>query len=73
MTTNESKQGRFKRVATRRTNEVLHRLHILENCANPKLYEYNSDDVRKIFRTIENEVKRVKTKFTSYKNTRFTL
>ena len=63
MVRSELKRDRFRRLATRRTNEILHRLQILENCANVKLYEYDSTEVRKIFRAIETEIKRVKSKF----------
>lgn len=63
MAKSELNRDRFRRLATHRTNEILHRLQILENCANVKLYEYDSAEVRKIFRTIETEVKRVKSKF----------
>ena len=63
MERSELKRNRFRRLATQRTNEILHRLQILENCANGKLYEYDSTEVRKIFRAIETEVKRVKSKF----------
>ena len=75
----ERKRGRetraeaFKRLASQRTNAVLEKLRILGNCANRNLYDYTEEDVRKIFRTIEVEVKRTKAKFTDTKKERFGL
>lgn len=60
---NESKEERFKRSATLRTNEVLRRLKILANCSNRQLYSYKKEDVDKIFTVIERRVKEVKSKF----------
>ena len=59
----ESKNDAFKRLATKRTNGVLERLRILGHCANPQLYEYSDEDVKRIFRAIEKELRIVKTKF----------
>ena len=59
----ESKKDRFKRSATRRTNEVLHRLKVLGNCANKQLYEYSEKDINKIFSEIEKKVKETKARF----------
>lgn len=73
MVDKESKRERFRRLATQRTNVVLHRLQILEHCANPQLYDYSNEDVRKMFHAIESELKRVKTKFTNSNKSEFSL
>lgn len=73
MASKQSKQERFRRLATQRTNAVLHRLQILGHCANPQLYDYAEGDVRKIFRAIESEVKAVKAKFISSSKSEFQL
>jgi hypothetical protein len=73
MASKESKQERFRRLGTQRTNAVLHRLQILGHCANPQLYDYSEGDVRKIFRAIESEVKAVKAKFTNSSKSEFQL
>ena len=73
MTRGESKNDRFRRLATRRTNAVLHRLQILSYCANPQLYDYSDDDVKKMFRAIESELKRVKARFTNSSKSQFSL
>ena len=73
MASKESKQERFRRLATQRTNAVLHRLQILGHCANPQLYEYSEEDVKKIFRAIESEVRTIKAKFSNSNRSEFQL
>ncbi|MEJ0054071.1 MAG: hypothetical protein WDN10_05135 [bacterium] len=59
----ESSRDRFKRLATLRTNGVLSRLKILGNCSNRHVYEYDEEDIDKIFFEIERKLKEVKAKF----------
>jgi len=73
MANKESKQERFRRLATQRTNAVLHKLQILGHCANPQLYDYSEEDVRKIFRAIDSEVKTIKAKFSNSSRSEFQL
>ncbi|MEO0010165.1 MAG: hypothetical protein ABIK22_01690 [candidate division WOR-3 bacterium] len=61
--TGETKEQRFKRVASRRTQKVLEALRILGNCANRAEYEYTEEDVRKIFSAIEKQLADVKARF----------
>lgn len=63
----ESKRRRFKRLATRRANEILYRLKVLSNCSNRSFYDYTEEDINKIFSAIEEQVKYVKAKFKSPK------
>lgn len=69
----ETKREAFQRLATKRTNVVLERLRILEHCANPQLYEYSEEDVRRIFRAIEKELRIVKIKFQNSSKSEFRL
>lgn len=64
---NETKRDRFKRLASLRTNEVLRRLKVLGNCANRQVYEYEVEDVNRIFGEIDRKLKEVKAKFNSLK------
>ena len=73
MPRNETKRDAFRRLATQRTNAVLERLRILGNCANPSLYEYSQEDVKKIFRAIESEVRTIKAKFSNSRLPEFRL
>lgn len=71
---NETKADRFKRVASRRTQKVLDAMRKLGNCSNKGIYNYNDDDVTKIFHAIEQEFKRIKILFTTKsKNNSFSL
>ena len=71
--TKETKQERFKRVATKRTNEVLEKIRILGNCANKSTYEFTEEEVNKIFTEIEKQLKMTKLKFLSGRRERFKL
>lgn len=57
------KRERFKKIAEQRTNKILKMLRLLGNCANKSNYEYNDDEVKKIFAAIEKEIKITKGKF----------
>ena len=59
----ESRADRFKRLATKRTQNVLHALRVLGNCASRGQYEYTAEDVNKIFRAIQSQVDEIKAKF----------
>lgn len=70
---NEHPRDRFKRLATLRTNVVLKRLKVLGNCSNRHIYEYDENDIDKIFSEIERKVKEVKAKFHFPKRREFKL
>jgi uncharacterized protein YehS (DUF1456 family) len=70
---NESPKDRFKRLASKRTNEVLRKLKVLGNCANTQAYEYTSEDVNKIFSTIHQKVKEIEAKFRTSREENFRL
>lgn len=59
----ESKREAFLRLAEKRTNAVIKKIQILSNCSNPYAYDYNDEDVRKIFAAIEEEMRIAKLKF----------
>ena len=61
----ESKRDRFKRLAAARTTAVLRKLKVLGNCSNRGAYDYNQDDVRRVFAAIEGRVREIKAKFTN--------
>ena len=60
---NETKEQKFKRIASRRTQRILNDLRLLGNCSRKRTYSYTKEDVRKIFTTIERELRRVKSLF----------
>ena len=59
------KRERFLRVAERRTNNVLSNLRLLGNCSKKQNYEYNQEDFKKIFQTLDAEMRRVRGLFES--------
>jgi len=69
----ETRKERFRRVAARRTNEILNRIRILGNCSNKSAYLYTDEDIRKIFSAIEGELRAVKAKFGNRKKNKFHL
>jgi hypothetical protein len=64
--TKESKRKRFIRIVERRVNNLLHNLDSLGKCSNKKNYDYNDEDIKKIFKAIDNKLNEIKE---LYKNT----
>lgn len=58
-----SSRDRFLEIAEKRTNSVLEKIRILGNCSNRQLYSYTSDEINKIFRSIDMEVDKAKARF----------
>jgi hypothetical protein len=72
----ELREERFKRVASRRVQEILDKLRLLGNCSDKANYSYTEEQVRKIFSAIDEELKKTKFRFnhkTKSKENRFTL
>ncbi|WP_424026698.1 hypothetical protein [Methanoregula sp.] len=61
----ETKDARFKRIASARTSRILDDLRLLGNCANTSHYGYTENEVGKIFTAIEKELKRTKSLFST--------
>jgi len=71
----ETKRERFVRIAEARTNKILEMIRLLGNCSSKGNYEYTDEDIKKIFGTLEKELKNTKNKFLGLdtKEERFTL
>lgn len=67
------KRDRFLRIAESRTNKILRMIKLLSNCSNRAVYEYNSEEVRKIFQAIEREVKLARSRFEEKDSDKFSL
>lgn len=61
MSNSELKRERFKRVASRRVENILKSIRSLSNCSNTNNYEYNEEDVSKMMKAIREEVKIMET------------
>lgn len=70
---NESRSEKFKRLATQRTNAVLDKLRLLGNLSNKSNYDYSEGDLKKIFSTIESQIRNTKSKFTGISISKFKL
>lgn len=69
----ENRHERFKRLATKRTNEILEKIRILGNCSNKSSYEYTEEEINKIFSEIEKQLKLTKAKFLAGRREKFKL
>ena len=59
----KSRRERFEDVAGKRVQNIIDKLELLGNCANRNNYEYNSEDVKKMFAAIRETLKRTEGKF----------
>ena len=69
----ETKEEKFKRIASSRTKKVLKHLKLLGNCSNRSTYQYPKADIDKIFDSINKELRRVKSLFDKPKEHEFSL
>lgn len=60
---NETKHEKFKRLAKQRGERVLKDLELLGNLSNRNNYDYTDADVRKVFTTLEDELRTSKARF----------
>lgn len=60
---NETRYEKFKRLASKRTTNLLNQLRLLGNLANRANYDYTDEDLRKIFHAVEDQLRIVKAKF----------
>lgn len=63
MKTGENKNAAFKRLAAGRTNNVIRNIRLLGNLSNRHNYSYSQDDFKRIFGSIEEELKLTKSRF----------
>lgn len=61
MENSELKKDRFKRVASRRVDNILKGIRSLSKCSNVNNYEYNEEDLNKMFKAIKKELKTMET------------
>jgi len=70
---NEDKHEKFKRIATKRVNEILTKIDTLGNCSNKSNYSYEEEDIQKIFKAIDLKLKETKSLFKTKKEKNFIL
>ncbi len=64
----KTREERFRIVATRRVNDILHTMGLLRNCAEKANYNYTDEQIGKIFKAVEDEWKLVKLEFNKHKS-----
>lgn len=57
------KRQKFINLAEKRTSNALHAIRIIGNLANKSNYEFSDADIRRITKTLEQEVKDLRTRF----------
>ena len=72
-TRQETRAERFRRIAEKRTNEIIKKLSLLGNCSNKSAYEYTEQEVSRIFSVIEKELKQARARFTFNRRKTFKL
>jgi hypothetical protein len=60
-----NKRAKFVRLAEARVTKTIKNLRLIGNLANRTSYEYTDADVRKIFLTLDRELKMAKERFQS--------
>ena len=67
----ETKKEKFIRLAENRTNMILNSIISLSKLSNKNNYDYNSEDIKKIFKAIDNQIKMAKIAFKSENKSMF--
>ena len=69
----ETKEDRFRRVAEKRVNRVLESLRVLSNCSNRRMYGWTDEQLKRIWLTIDKELRSCKQAFENKNIKKFTL
>jgi hypothetical protein len=59
----ETKQERFKRVAEKRVQNILNAIRSLSGLSNKKVYEWETGQLEKIWKAVEQEIRNCKDSF----------
>lgn len=60
---NETRRNKFVRLAEQRVNLILEQFRKLGNLSNSKNYDYNEEDIKKIFSELNKVLKKTKNLF----------
>ena len=69
----QTKQQRFKRIAEKRVQKVLDSLRSLSQCSNKRMYEWDDNQLKKIWSAIEKELAKSKARFENARPEEFRL
>jgi len=59
----ETKEQRFRRIAEKRVQRVLDSIRSLSQCSNKRMYQWNGEQLNKIWESVEKELKKCKESF----------
>jgi len=59
----ETKEERFKRIAEKRVQNIIHAIRNLSGLSNKKVYEWKTEQLEKIWKAIDKEVENCKDSF----------
>lgn len=62
-TKREDRRERFRRLAEKRVVQTIKDIRLIGNLANRNNYEYDQDDIDKIFRALDREIKQSRAAF----------
>ena len=69
----ETKEERFKRVVQKRVQNVLDSVRRLSQCANKRMYQWDDQQLTKIWSAVDNELKSCKEAFKNAEPEQFRL
>ena len=64
------KKDKFKELAEKRVNNAMKNIQLIGNQSNTRVYEYDVEDVKKIFKTLREQINLAESKFRSKDSSR---
>lgn len=64
------KREKFKELAEKRVNNAMKNIQLIGNLSNTRTYEYDEEDVKKIFKTLREQINLAESKFKSKDSSR---
>lgn len=64
------KRAKFKELAEKRVNNAMKNIQLIGNLSNTRAYDYSEDDVKKIFKTLREQLNLAESKFKSKDSSR---
>lgn len=59
------KKAKFRELAEKRVSNALKQIQLIGNLANTRAYEYEEEEVKKIFKSLKEEINLAESKFKS--------
>lgn len=57
------KRKKFRELAEKRVNNTIKNIQLIGNLSNTRAYEYSDEEIKKIFKTLKEELNIAETKF----------